>query len=48
MEKILNIYIPIELHNKMKAQAALQGKSSKQYIIDLIEADLKKEDATTR
>lgn len=41
-KKIMNISLPEELHKQMKAQASLQGKSVRQYIMDLVEADLQK------
>lgn len=42
MEKTLNIKIDIQLHNQMKAQAALKGISVKAYIESLIKKDLEK------
>ena len=47
-KKAMNMFIPSDLHRKMKVRALLQGKSCTQYIIDLIEEDLKKEEVATR
>lgn len=40
MEKSLNVKIDMELHNHMKAQAALSGMSVKEYIEQLIKKEL--------
>ena len=40
MEKTLNVKINIQLHNQMKANAALMGISVKEYIEILIKKDL--------
>lgn len=40
MEKSLNVKIDVQLHNQMKAKAALMGISVKEYIEILIKKDL--------
>lgn len=41
-EKTINIRVPIELHQKIKVHIAEQGITLKDYMLQLIENDLKK------
>jgi len=42
MEKAINFKVDDELYKKIKVKVALEGKTIKGYVIDLIKADLEK------
>ena len=41
--KVVSIKVPDEFHRQMKLIAVKQGKSIKEYVMELIEKDFKKE-----
>lgn len=41
--KVISIKVPDEFHRKMKLIAIKQGKSIKEYVMELIEKDFQKE-----
>ena len=41
--KVISIKVPDEFHRQMKLIAIIQGKSIKEYVMELIEKDFQKE-----
>nr|WP_300210424.1 hypothetical protein [uncultured Anaerostipes sp.] len=41
--KVVSIKVPDEFHRRMKLTAVKQGKSIKEYVMNLIEKDFQKE-----